>query len=131
MREVSYNNIFQTTHQNQNFLPHTLWSKFGAGATSTNFWCLRWTEQSRSNKCTTFPALSPRTCSSMCRGFSMNFSMNMAPFPKAASASLDASAKLSFTSWCTKNNAILVLKAQYIIVSNQVSKTISNQQKNE
>mmetsp|Transcript_11200 Transcript_11200/g.35660 ORF Transcript_11200/g.35660 Transcript_11200/m.35660 type:complete len:206 (+) Transcript_11200:1648-2265(+) len=61
-----------------------------AGAISTTFWCLRCTEQSRSNRWTTFPSLSPRIWTSMCRGFSTYFSRNTVPSPKAFSASARA-----------------------------------------
>ena len=43
-------------------------SRPGAGASSTIFWCRRWIEQSRSNRCTMLPWLSPKTWTSMCRG---------------------------------------------------------------
>ena len=36
------------------------------GATSTTFWWRRWTEQSRSHRCTRLPCASPRICTSMC-----------------------------------------------------------------
>ena len=46
----------------------------GGGASSTSFWCRRWSEQSRSQQCTTLPWESARIWTSTWRGRSMNFS---------------------------------------------------------
>ena len=40
----------------------------GAGASSMTFWWRRCSEQSRSNRCTTLPWRSPKTCTSIWRG---------------------------------------------------------------
>ena len=48
--------------------------RFGAGDSSTSFWCRRWSEQSRSKRWTTLPCRSPRSCTSTCRGCSRYFS---------------------------------------------------------
>ena len=48
--------------------------RVGAGASSTSFWCRRWSEQSRSQQWTTLPCESARIWTSTCRGRSMNFS---------------------------------------------------------
>ena len=40
----------------------------GAGASSITFWWRRCSEQSRSNRCTTLPWVSPNTCTSIWRG---------------------------------------------------------------
>jgi hypothetical protein len=58
----------------------------GAGASSITFWCRRWSEQSRSNRCTA-RVPSPKTCTSIWRGFSTNFSIRTASLPKAVAAS--------------------------------------------
>ena len=42
--------------------------KAGAGLSSITFWWRRWTEQSRSNRCTTLPCESASTCTSTWRG---------------------------------------------------------------
>ncbi len=39
--------------------------RVGAGDSSMSFWWRRWTEQSRSPRCTRMPFLSPSTCTSM------------------------------------------------------------------
>ena len=43
-------------------------SRFGDGASSITFWWRRWTEQSRSKRCTMSPCASASTCTSMWRG---------------------------------------------------------------
>ena len=48
--------------------------RFGAGDSSTSFWCRRWELQSRSYRWTTLPCLSPRIWTSMCRGWTRYFS---------------------------------------------------------
>ncbi len=70
-------------------------SRFGAGAISITFWCLRCTEQSRSNRCTVSPDASARICTSMCRGRSTACSTNIVGSPKAVSASRIAAARAS------------------------------------
>src|SRR5665647_2181212 len=62
-------------------------SRFGAGAISITFWCRRWTEQSRSNRCTTSPVASARLWTSMCRARSTARSRKTVGSPKAPSAS--------------------------------------------
>ncbi|MNR21551.1 hypothetical protein D3C85_1384600 [compost metagenome] len=52
-----------------------------------SFWLRRWIEQSRSNRCTTLPKLSPRICASMCLGLTMHFSRKTSAEPKALVAS--------------------------------------------
>ena len=42
--------------------------KFGAGLSSTSFWCRRWAEQSRSPSHNAFPWVSQMTCISTWRG---------------------------------------------------------------
>ena len=59
----------------------------GAGAISITFWCRRWIEQSRSNRCSVVPWVSARICTSMCRGRPTACSMNTVGSPKAPSAS--------------------------------------------
>ena len=59
----------------------------GAGAISTTFWCRRWIEQSRSNRCRVVPWVSARICTSMCRGRPTACSMNAVGSPNAPSAS--------------------------------------------
>ena len=59
----------------------------GAGASSITFWWRRWSEQSRSNRCTTLPWLSPNTCTSMWRGERMYFSISTRSSPKRDAAS--------------------------------------------
>ena len=67
----------------------------GAGASSSTFWWRRWVEQSRSNRCTTLPWASARTCTSMWRPRSTYFSTSMVSSPNAASASRFAAATAS------------------------------------
>ncbi len=67
----------------------------GAGASSITFWWRRCSEQSRSNRCTTLPCLSPKTCTSIWRGFSTYFSTSTRSSPKAAFASRRAEASAS------------------------------------
>ena len=50
----------------------------GAGASSMTFWWRRCSEQSRSNRCTALPRLSPNTCTSIWRGLSTYFSTSTA-----------------------------------------------------
>ncbi len=57
------------------------------GAISTTFWWRRWTEQSRSNRCTTLPCWSPRICTSMCQARSTRRSRKTSSLPNAARAS--------------------------------------------
>ena len=57
----------------------------GAGASSITFWLRRCSEQSRSNRCTTLPWLSPNTCTSMWRGRAITFSSRTRASPNAAS----------------------------------------------
>ena len=59
----------------------------GAGASSSTFWCRRCTEQSRSNRYTQLPCVSPKTWISMWRGFRMYFSTSTSSSPKALRAS--------------------------------------------
>ncbi len=55
----------------------------GAGASSITFWWRRCSEQSRSNRCTALPWLSPNTWISMWRGAVTYFSTSTAALPKA------------------------------------------------
>ena len=73
-------------------------SRPGAGAISTTFWLRICTEQSRSWRCTTLPWASARICTSMWRGRSTSRSMNTAPSPNAAVASLRHRSNASATS---------------------------------
>ena len=59
----------------------------GAGASSITFWWRRWSEQSRSNRWTTLPWLSPNTCTSMWRGERMYFSISTRSSPNELAAS--------------------------------------------
>ena len=61
--------------------------RFGAGAISMTFWWRRWTEQSRSNKCSVDPCLSAIIWTSIWRGRTTACSTNIRPSPKAVSAS--------------------------------------------
>ena len=70
----------------------------GAGASSITFWCRRCSEQSRSNRWTTLPWLSPNTCTSMWRGRSMYFSRITRSSPK-----LDAASRLQLSSASSKS----------------------------
>jgi hypothetical protein len=54
----------------------------GAGASSTTFWWRRCTEQSRSNRYTQLPWLSPKTWISMWRGRCRYFSISTCSSPK-------------------------------------------------
>src|SRR6202007_1610990 len=56
----------------------------GAGASSITFWWRRCTEQSRSNKCTTLPWVSPNTCTSMWGGLARCFSISTRSRRKAS-----------------------------------------------
>lgn len=103
---------FQSNILNLNF-QLTATSKWGAGAISTTFWCRLCTEQSLSYRWTTLPAWSPRSCTSIWRGRSMNFSMNMAPLPKAALASEVARWKFSSTSWNRKSKKSVKIRKRY------------------
>mmetsp|Transcript_1177 Transcript_1177/g.2467 ORF Transcript_1177/g.2467 Transcript_1177/m.2467 type:complete len:214 (+) Transcript_1177:384-1025(+) len=68
-----------------------------AGAVSTTFWWRRWTEQSRSKRCTV-SVPSARICTSMWRGESTYLSMKTEPSPKAVRASEEARRKFSSSS---------------------------------
>ena len=68
-------------------------SRFGAGAISMTFWWRRWSEQSRSKRCTTLPSPSARICTSMCRGRRTACSRNTVGSPKAVSASRIAASR--------------------------------------
>ena len=68
------------------------------GAISTTFWCRRCTEQSRSQRWTRLPCVSPRICTSMCLARPMYRSMNTSPRPNAAPASRWASSSLPCSS---------------------------------
>ena len=70
----------------------------GDGASSITFWCRRWIEHSRSNRCTALPWPSASTWISMCRGSSMNFSTNTRSSPKLDFASDRAEARPCATS---------------------------------
>ena len=59
----------------------------GAGASSSTFWWRRCTEQSRSNRYTTLPWVSPKTWISMWRGLVMYFSTSTWSSPKLELAS--------------------------------------------
>mmetsp|Transcript_41903 Transcript_41903/g.99782 ORF Transcript_41903/g.99782 Transcript_41903/m.99782 type:complete len:217 (-) Transcript_41903:442-1092(-) len=69
-----------------------------AGATSTTFWFLSCTLQSRSYKCAHPPWPSANTWTSMCRASSRNSSRKTEPLPKAVLASLVQRSKASFSS---------------------------------
>src|ERR1044072_7558344 len=56
------------------------------GASSTTFWCRRWSVHSRSNRCTARPWPSPRTCTSMWRGSTSHFSTYTLASPNPAAA---------------------------------------------
>ena len=73
----------------------------GAGASSITFWWRRWSEQSRSNRWTTLPLLSPNTCTSMWRGLSIHFSRSTTSLPK-----LDAASRLQLSSASSKSLAL-------------------------
>ena len=45
---------------------------------STTFWLRRWSEQSRSPRCSTLPWPSAKTCTSICRALATNFSTSAA-----------------------------------------------------
>ena len=76
----------------------------GAGASSITFWWRRWSEQSRSNKCTTLPWLSPNTCTSIWRGRRIYFSISTRSSPKedAASRLHDSSASANASEASTR-----------------------------
>ena len=59
----------------------------GAGASSITFWWRRCSEQSRSNRWTTLPWLSPNTCTSIWRGRWIYFSISTRSSPNDAAAS--------------------------------------------
>ena len=59
----------------------------GAGASSITFWWRRWSEQSRSNRWTTLPCLSPNTCTSIWRGERIYFSSRTRSSPNDELAS--------------------------------------------
>jgi hypothetical protein len=72
----------------------------GAGASSSTFWCRRWVEQSRSNRCRTVPWVSPMTWTSMCRPCSTYFSTRIVSSPNADAASRFAAATASsYSPW--------------------------------
>ena len=68
------------------------------GAISTTFWWRRWTEQSRSQRCTRLPCASPRICTSMCLARAMYRSRKTSGRPNAAPASRCASSSLASSS---------------------------------
>ena len=70
----------------------------GAGASSMTFWWRRWRLQSRSNRWTTLPWLSPNTWTSMWRGLRMYFSSSTASLPKLEAASRRHESRLSANS---------------------------------
>ena len=70
----------------------------GAGASSTSFWCRRWSEQSRVETTTTLPCWSARHWVSTWRGLSRYFSTKHSPRPNAETASRTADSNSSVTS---------------------------------
>ena len=78
-------------------LPHRGVSA-GQGLSSIIFWCRRWTEHSRSKRCTTLPCASAKTWISTCRGRSTSRSTYSVPSPNAACASRRARWTASSTS---------------------------------
>ena len=72
----------------------------GAGASSMTFWWRRWSEQSRSNRWTTLPWLSPNTCTSIWRGLSIHFSISTTSLPND-----DAASRLQLSSASSKSAA--------------------------
>lgn len=64
-------------------------SQTNLGASSMTFWLRLWMEHSRSFSQTPSPCLSHSTCTSMWRGLSINFSINIRSSPKLDAASWD------------------------------------------